>query len=77
MVTRSGIYLREQGEQVGPFRSRQDAERFLILMGLFGTSREGIEIVEFDANPRPRSTDGAIVDSRPHYFPAALSRRAG
>ncbi len=43
-----GIYLREQDEQVGPFDTRQDAERFLILLELFGAGREGIEIVEVD-----------------------------
>ncbi len=48
MRTGFGTYLCERGEQIGPFHSRQDAERFLILMEMFGTSREGIEIVELD-----------------------------
>jgi hypothetical protein len=44
------IYVRESYEYVGPFASRGDAERFLILMTSFGESLEGIEIVEFDSD---------------------------
>ncbi len=40
------IYLREAGEYVGPFREREDAERFLMLVRLFGGNCEGVEIVE-------------------------------
>lgn len=52
---RTGIYVRKGEEHVGPFCSRQDAERFLLLMELFGTSSEGIEIVELGTAKRPRS----------------------
>jgi hypothetical protein len=47
-MRRPGIYLREADTYVGPFGSRADAQRFLILMGLFGDRLEGIEIVELD-----------------------------
>ncbi len=47
---RKGIYLREQGEYVGPFCSLADAEDFLHLMDFFGESCEGIEIVVEDAD---------------------------
>ena len=60
MMRRFRIYLRERDEQVGPFHSRQDAERFLVLMELFGVSREGIEIVELDTSARPGCTEGVI-----------------
>jgi hypothetical protein len=43
------VYLHEADEYVGPFASREDAERFLILMEAHGVSSEGIEIVEVDA----------------------------
>jgi hypothetical protein len=52
-VRRTGIYLRENGEFVGPFQSRGDAERFLELMELFGESAEGIEIVEISDAAAP------------------------
>ncbi len=48
MMKRTGIYLREQDEEVGPFHTRHDAECFLILMELSGVSSEGIDIVEID-----------------------------
>jgi hypothetical protein len=44
-MRREGIYLAEGGSYVGPFHSRGDAERFMVLMALFGGSPEGIEIV--------------------------------
>ncbi len=47
-ISRDGIYLREGAEYVGPFYSREDAERFLVLMEFCGESREGIEIVKMD-----------------------------
>ncbi len=56
-----GIYLREGEEQIGPFYSRQDAERFLLLMSLFGASCAGIEIVERDITTQPGSADGAFL----------------
>ncbi len=46
---KKGIYLREQGEHVGPFHSLADAEAFVDLMKLFGENCEGIEIVIADA----------------------------
>ncbi len=51
------IYLQEADEYVGPFHSRGDAERFLVLMRSFGESLEGIEIVEIDgvANAAPKA----------------------
>jgi hypothetical protein len=52
-----GIYLREGTEQIGPFHSRQDAERFLFLMELFGTSIEGIKIVELEIAAVPPSAE--------------------
>ncbi len=55
-MLRSGIYLCEEGEYVGPFQSRHDAKRFLLLMMVFGCSCVGIEIVEIceNANPMPQ-----------------------
>ncbi len=50
-MTEKGVYLRENGECVGPFHTREDALRFLVLMELSGESIEGIEIVETDAVP--------------------------
>ena len=47
-MSRNGIYLREGAEYVGPFYSREDAERFLVLMEFCGESREGIENVKMD-----------------------------
>jgi hypothetical protein len=41
------IYLRERGGQyVGPFKTRQDAERFIKLMELCGENWAGAEVVE-------------------------------
>ncbi len=47
-MIRKGIYVREEDEYVGPFNSREDAERFLVLVELSGESSKGIEIVEID-----------------------------
>jgi hypothetical protein len=45
------IYLREAGGQyVGPFKSREDAERFIRLMELCGENWADSEIVEEDCN---------------------------
>ncbi len=57
-----GVYLREEEELVGPFYSRQDAEYFLFLMELLGTSSEGIEIVEIDIATRPGGADDVYLD---------------
>ncbi len=46
IMGRTGIYLCEGDEYVGPFQSHEDAERFLLLMKASGESPEGIEIVE-------------------------------
>jgi len=35
---------------VGPFCSREDAEKFIVLMELFGASCEGVEIVELETD---------------------------
>ena len=41
------IYLREEeGQYVGPFKSRQDADRFIKLMELCGEDWADTEIVE-------------------------------
>ena len=41
------IYLREEdGQYVGPFKSRMDAERFIKLMDLCGEDWTGTEVVE-------------------------------
>ncbi|HYK90669.1 MAG TPA: hypothetical protein VE398_17990 [Acidobacteriota bacterium] len=41
------IYLREGGGQyVGPFRSREDAERFIKLMELCGENWSDTEVVD-------------------------------
>ena len=41
------IYLREEGGQyVGPFKSREDAKRFIELMELCGEDWAGTEVVE-------------------------------
>ncbi len=45
-MLRKGIYLREEGQYVGPFHTREDAELFLIAMEASGESLEGIEILE-------------------------------
>ncbi len=42
------VYLRESDEYVGPFATREDAERFLTLMLSSGESLEDIELVEID-----------------------------
>jgi hypothetical protein len=48
------VFLHEAGEYVGPFESREDAERFLILIEWFGGSRAGITVVERSAELIPR-----------------------
>ena len=55
-----GIYLHEGNEYVGPFRTREDAERFLILMESYGESREGIEITNLKTEA-PRSPGKAFT----------------
>ena len=43
------IYLREgEGQYVGPFKSRKDAERFIELMQLCGENWAGTEVVVVD-----------------------------
>jgi hypothetical protein len=43
------IYLREGGGRyVGPFKSREGADRFIKLMGLCGENWEDTEVVEDD-----------------------------
>ncbi len=44
------IYLCEAGEHVGPFCSREDAEKFIVLMELFGASCEDVEIMELESD---------------------------
>ena len=61
MMRRTGIYVREGDEHVGPFSSRQDAERFLLLMELFGNNCEGIDIVELGIARRPRSINSVTL----------------
>ena len=75
MIRRIGIYVREGDEQVGPFHSRQDAERFLILMELFGTRREGIELIEVDTTARPGCTEGTVLGPDNRSSVAVLPRR--
>ncbi len=56
---RMGIYLCEQDGEIGPFRTRQDAERFLVLVESLGMNIEGIEIVELsfpDVPPMEKQT---------------------
>ncbi len=55
-----GIYLREEDELVGPFNSRRDAERFLLLMELSGSSSKGIEIAELDLAVQEQEAEGEI-----------------
>ncbi len=45
-MCRGKFYLREGNQCVGPFHSRGDAERFIILIEASGESSEGIEILE-------------------------------
>ncbi len=41
------FYLREEeGQYVGPFKSREDAKRFIELMELCGENWAGTEVVE-------------------------------
>ena len=61
MIKRAGIYLREGDEYVGPFRGREDAERFLSLMELLGESPEGVKIVELMADGRPESREDTVL----------------
>jgi hypothetical protein len=64
-VAREGIYLREDGELVGPFETWGDAERFLELMEILGESSEGIEIVEIRGNEaKPRQDVSATERGR-------------
>lgn len=51
------IYLCEADEYVGPFCSREDAERFLALVALFGGSCKGIEIMELDSEWHQNTAD--------------------
>ncbi len=56
---RKGIYLRENGDYVGPFRGREDVERFLTLMEVLGESLAGIEIVMINSEMNPGSSPAA------------------
>ena len=48
------IYLREgEGQYVGPFKSREDAERFIELMELCGENWAGTEVVEEEGGIDP------------------------
>jgi hypothetical protein len=58
-----GIYLHVGNEYVGPFRTRGDAERFLILMKLHGESCEEIEITNLKIEAPPRSGKALIFRS--------------
>ena len=54
------IYLREEdGQYVGPFRSRTDAQRFIELMQLCGENWASTEIVDEERviDPAERQTD--------------------
>ena len=62
-TSKKGIYLREEGEYVGPFLTLADAEVFLELMKLFGGSCEGIEIVIEDAD-KLRDLGGVSVEEK-------------
>jgi len=48
------FYLREEeGQYVGPFKSREDAKRFIELMELCGEDWEGTEVVEEEGRLDP------------------------
>jgi hypothetical protein len=48
------IYLREgEGRYVGPFKSREDANRFIELMELCGEDWTGTEVVEEEGGLEP------------------------
>jgi hypothetical protein len=48
------IYLRQEGGQyVGPFKSRENAERFIGMMALCGENWAGTEIVEDEEGVDP------------------------
>jgi hypothetical protein len=48
------IYLREEeGQYVGPFKSREDAKRFIELMELCGEDWAGTEVVEEEGRLDP------------------------
>ncbi len=59
-----GIYLREQGEYVGPFQSLTDAEVFLYLMKWLGASTEGIDILIEDADNIPTEREVTAQEKR-------------
>lgn len=68
-MKRSGIFLSEANELVGPFNSREDAERFLMLMELFGTSSKGIDIVELEITTDQGCEDGVSALAMPATRP--------
>ncbi len=70
-----GIYLREKDEYVGPFYSREDAERFLVLMELSGESREGIEVVEIE-NAAKTVSKAVSVKERQQLLDKATQNRS-
>lgn len=74
-MPRKAIYLREEGDYVGPFCSREDAERFLVLIALHGESREGIEIVEID-NAAETVSNAVSVEERQQLLDKATQPQA-
>ncbi len=65
-MRKAEIFVCEGNEHVGPFCSRQDAERFLVLMELFGTNCEGITILEIERRPRsPHRVRGSHAGTYP------------
>ncbi len=75
MTKRAGIYLREGEEYVGPFRAREDAERFLYLMDLFGAGHEGIEIVRLGADEQLESVENAVLHRHGGFCEADSGRK--
>jgi hypothetical protein len=70
---KTGIYVREGNEYVGPFLNNADAEVFLGLIELQGESVDGIEIVEV----RETENAGQITVTTVEKRSVLLSRTAG
>ncbi len=75
MKREAGIYLREGEEYVGPFCAREDAERFLYLMDLFGAGHEGIEIVRLGNDEQLESAEDAVFHHRRGVWEADSDRK--
>jgi hypothetical protein len=76
-MKREGVYLAENGTYVGPFGSRGDAQRFILLMELSGEDPAGIEIVDIKdgtSNVRRPRTRGLARAERSKEAPYGKAR---